>query len=223
MLENIKTEYVVRAEYKQEQLSYQEELLNRCPNVKDKDGRIHYKTPDGKYIAVMVSPYHKDFRTQIEDKVWPIVNALLNKNYLPISCCEGHVDPWKEFYFTVAFDSSENALNFVNKISHLDTSYIIYDTIANISQTGSKSYRHVEDNEKDSYSEILGMNTLLFRDYKKYFYVRIEFNHKKYALPFNPFNVFSHHSLHKKAITKFESWKKEVTHIIENELDYYNA
>lgn len=223
MLENIKTEYVVQAEYRHEQRSYQEELINRCPNVKDKDGRIHYKTADGKYIAVMVSPYHKDFRTQIEDGVWPIVNSLLTKNYLPVSSCAGHIDPWKEFYFTLAFDSNENALRFIEKIVHLDTSYTIYDTIANISQTGSKAYRHTENNERDLYSEVLGMNILLFRNYTDYSYVRIEFDHKKYALPFNPFNVFSHHNLHKKAISKFESWKKEVQHIIENELDYYNA
>lgn len=222
MLENIKTEYVVRSEYKQEQVSYQEELLNRCPNIKDKDGRIHYKTPDGKYIAVMVSPYHKDFRTQIEDGVWPIINALLNKNYLPISSCEGHMNPWKEFYFTLGFDSSNNALAFCDNLPR-DTSYIIYDTIANISQTNSKQFRYLDDIEKDEYGEILSMNTLLFRNYKKYYYVRVSFDHTKYSLTFNPFNIFSHHYFHKKAIAAFNNWKIEIQNTIENKLNYYNA
>ena len=223
MFENIKTEYVVKSEYKQEQKSYEEEIINRCPNRKDKDGRIHFKTPDGKYIAVTVSPYHKDFRTQIEDGVWPIIKALQDKGYLTVSSCAGHVDPWTEFYFTLAFDTKENAHKFINSLSIEDTVFKEYESISNISQYGSNEYRHIEDNEKNKPYEVRDMNILLFRNYTDYHYVRVEFNHSKYKIWFDPFNIFSHHSLHKKTIKRFEDWKENVQKHIETSLDYYNA
>lgn len=223
MFENIKTEYVVKSEYRQDHKSYEEEIINRCPNKKDKDGRIHFKTLDGKYIAVTVSPYHKDFRTQIEDGVWPIIKSLQDKCYLTVSSCAGHIDPWKEFYFTLAFNSKETAQAFIMNMPSEDSIFKEYETLSNISQYGSNQYRHIEDNEKNKLSEIHDMNILLFRNYANYHYVRIEFNHSKYKLWFDPFNIFSHHSLHKKTIGRFESWKKNLQEHIENKLDYYNA
>ena len=223
MFENIKTEYVVKSEYRQQQKSYEEEIINRCPNRKDKDGRIHYRTSDGKYIAVTVSPYHKDFRTQIEDGVWPIIKSLQDKGYLTVSSCAGHVDPWTEYYFTLAFDTKENAHKFINDMPSEDSVFKEYESLSNISQYESNEYRHIEDNEKNKLYEVRDMNILLFRNYDNYHYVRVEFNHSKYKLWFDPFNIFSHHSLHKKTIGRFESWKKNLQEHIETKLDYYNA
>lgn len=223
MFENIKTEYVVKSEYKQQRKSYEEEIINRCPNKKDKDGRIHFKTPDGKYIAVTVSPYHKDFRTQIEDGVWPVINALQEKGYLTVSSCAGHKDPWKEYYFTLAFDSKENASKFINQVQIEDCVFKEYETISNITQYGSNEYRHIEDNEKNKLNEIRDMNILFYRNYLNYHYVRVEFNRSKYNIWFNPFDIFSHHYFHRNTIKRFETWKENLQKHIETSLDYYNA
>jgi hypothetical protein len=225
MFKNIKTEYVVKSEYKQyrQQKSYEEKIINRCPNKKHKDGRIYCTTNDGKYIAVVVSPYHKDFRTQIEDGVWPIIKSLQDKGYLTVSSCAGHVDPWKEFYFTIAFNTKENAHKFINDAPSEDSIFKEYESLSNISQYGSDEYRHIEDNEKNKFNEVRDMNISLFRNYDNYHYVRVEFNHSKYKLWFNPFNIFGHHSLHKKAIKQFEFWKKNLQEHIETKLNYYDA
>jgi hypothetical protein len=57
-------------------------------NVKDKKGKI--QNPELTGSAFCISPYHPDFRTQVEDGVWPYVELLLNKNYFTINSCEGH-------------------------------------------------------------------------------------------------------------------------------------
>ena len=57
-------------------------------NVKDKKGKI--QNPEHNGSAFSISPYHVDFKTQIEDGVWPYIKLLLDKNYLTINSCEGH-------------------------------------------------------------------------------------------------------------------------------------
>lgn len=62
------------------------DLLNKL----DEFGKI--QTPNSAVSsAYTVSPYHKDFRSQIEDGVWDYVNVALQKNYLTINSCEGHL------------------------------------------------------------------------------------------------------------------------------------
>ena len=57
-------------------------------NSVHEDGRIyHSKEP---YVAITISPFHKSFRSQIEDGIWAIVNCLNKKGYYTLSSCEGH-------------------------------------------------------------------------------------------------------------------------------------
>ena len=224
MFKNIKTEYVVKSQhrqYKQQQKSHKEEIINRCPNKKHKGGYIDCITRDGKYIAVTVSPYHKDFRTQIEDDVWPIIKSVLDKGYLTVSSCSGHGNcPWKGFHFILAFNTKENAHKFINGMPREDSIFKEYESIANIIQYGSNDeYRLMEDSEKNKFNEVRDMNIFLFRNYDNYHYVRVEFNHSKYKLWFDPFSIFSRY----KTIRRFESWKKNLQEHIETKLDYYDA
>lgn len=62
------------------------DLLNKL----DKFGKI--QNPNSIVSsAYTVSPYHKDFRSQIENGVWDYINLALQKNYLTVNSCEGHL------------------------------------------------------------------------------------------------------------------------------------
>lgn len=68
-----------------------EEMFFRSHNKLQKDGRINggYDS-DGLLLAHSISPEYKEFRSQIEEGIYPVVNALARKGYFPISSCEGH-------------------------------------------------------------------------------------------------------------------------------------
>jgi hypothetical protein len=80
-------------------------------NVKDKHGRIQQGGDVS--LAFCISPYHPQFVSQIESRVWPYVNKLLYKNYLTINSCEGHFFD-DSLEVTVVFYDKEKLNSFVN-------------------------------------------------------------------------------------------------------------
>lgn len=90
-----KQEVCIESKYKQQvqeiqTLPYEDQVRQFAPNYKHKDGRIYASREGEPYWVCTVSPYHKNFRSQIEGGVWNLVNELNKKNYMTVSSCEGH-------------------------------------------------------------------------------------------------------------------------------------
>lgn len=90
-------------------------------NKKNKNGSINLLNVTGEDMGVIISPYHPEFRSQIEDGIWPIVSALVEKGYFVIDSCEGHLDLDNNdhSHFTVAFFENRGFLEFKNKMKLL--------------------------------------------------------------------------------------------------------
>lgn len=73
------------------------------------NGRVNSTTEGTNWVGVSISPYMKDFQSQIDPGIWPLVKELINKQYLPCSSCEAH--DWKEEAFVVICFGSEESRN----------------------------------------------------------------------------------------------------------------
>jgi len=82
----------IRAEIKSEQKQqipideHYRKVYDTPWNKLQPDGRINI---DGNSSA-SISPYSDHFRSQVEDGIWPLVELLYLKGYLPVSSCAGH-------------------------------------------------------------------------------------------------------------------------------------
>lgn len=166
----------VRQEARQQQTieHIREAILTRAPNYKHPDGRIYASNPSETYYAVTVSPSNPKFRTQIEDGVFPVVQALLNKNYLPISSCEGHGTG--QLYVKIAFGTKESAEKFITAFGVLEDVVLeLSTTAANITQQIQHNRITFKRKQADEYvgSEIIDTNIIYNKDYKQVFYVDI--------------------------------------------------
>ena len=171
--------------YGEEELSEKEfyhKLFFQSHNWKHRDGRINATKLSGEYVAATISPYYKDFQSQIEDKVWPAVSLLVNKGYLPISSCEGHGGK-SPYYIMLAFGDEELLNNFIlllksKVIKGLEWS--LKDTVANIAanyNSGNVNFQKytLEGNDDKSYyrMEVRSLNNLFARNYLNYKFIRV--------------------------------------------------
>jgi hypothetical protein len=213
-------------QYAQEELESAEATRTRCPNYLHTDGRIYASKLNEPYVAVTVSLYHERFKTQIEQAVWPCVEAFINKGYLPVSSCGGHKDPWVEYYVTLAVGDSEQVSFLVDRLNKIENSKIeILSTLANVNQyveNNKIKFRPLEELEKVTREEYNDLNILFNRSYREYSYVRIKFNFEPFKLLFNPFNLFASHIFHKKEIQEFDKWKTNlVNYINSDEFEFF--
>jgi hypothetical protein len=192
--------YVIEARqhYRQEQKItselIEETALTRAPNYKHPDGRIYASRPGEEYFAVSVSPLNPEFATQIEPKVLPLVNALLNKNYLPLSSCEGHGG--SELFVRIVFGSKESADDFIIGLQgfpYLTLEYL--ETSANTLQyfeNGKPKFRRMlPDERNDRYQEAQDINRMFKRSYTQVCYVTLSL----YKLPKGIFKFYRRHKI----------------------------
>lgn len=92
--------------------------LTRTPNYRHRDGRIYASRPGEPYFAVTVSPLNPMFDSQIEPGIAPVVHALLEKNYLPVSSCQGHGD--SRAFVRIAFGSEDSRDQFVQEFGTME-------------------------------------------------------------------------------------------------------
>lgn len=167
--------------FKQEQLTKEkikEQTLNRSPNYLHKDGRIYSSKPGEPYYAVTVSPFNKNFSSQIEPGIFPIVKILLDKNYLPVSSCEGHgsirfSDPPT---VRIAFGSEESAKDFINFFENVDyISLKLLEKSANVMQYYENGQFRYMPIDVDSIVETPNdVNNLFMRNYTRVWYVNLQ-------------------------------------------------
>lgn len=149
-------------------------IVSKVFNWKHKDGRIHASPSADEYYAITASIYHPQFRSQVEDGVWPIVNELTQKNYLTLSSCEGH--DWTRLFVGVAFGSKEEAQSFALTLrnSIKAPTFFVREKETYSNQTISfssgklevKKINHIEFQQEADY-----LNKLFLRNYVRYYFV----------------------------------------------------
>jgi hypothetical protein len=150
--------------------------LERSPNYRHRDGRIYASNPSEPYFAVSVSPLNPEFANQIEAGILPVVMALLQRNYLPISSCEGHGD--SRSFVRIVFGSDQSADEFINEFGTME--YVTLEklqTSANIVQWWENGQPHwrpkYNDEITNSNLETQEINLLFKRNYVQVCYVDI--------------------------------------------------
>ena len=158
------------------------------------DGRINI---DGQSSA-SVSPYSKHFRSQVEDKIWPLVEVLHLKGYLTVSSCEGHRGSlFKELGSLTEYHSGPYVTIAVNRvceedivkalkdlsIKHVDIS-VTYSQ-ANMDASQASAGRVKRSKKKDLENEYWSLNWMLQRNYEEWSYIIIRINPwKRYSIPY---------------------------------------
>lgn len=173
----IKAPIRARYHYQQEQNAASDwtTILNR----KHPSGRICLveSEDDDLYAAISVSPYHELFDTQIEDGIKDIVYALIDKNYMPISSCEGHDWSWDNAFVKLAVVSMEEAHKLGEYFSSIPFITVnCYEKSANnefYEEDGVTKVRPLNPTKYDAKSEVNSINRLYFRNHNNYCFLDI--------------------------------------------------
>jgi hypothetical protein len=96
-------------------------------NKKNSNGSINLLQVTGEDSGETVSPLHENFRSQIEDGIWPIVSTLVDKGFYVVDSCQGHWDKDNNDYshFTIAFSSVNSAAEFIKHVVILGVEFDI--------------------------------------------------------------------------------------------------
>jgi hypothetical protein len=157
------------------------------------DGRINI---DGESSA-SVSPYSEHFRSQVETGIWPLVEALYTRGYLPVSSCAGHrsslLGEWdtlfqyrSEPYVSIAVhrDLEQSTLNSIRQLLIKHATVSSTHSQANMNATTTR-IRHARTTI-DTAQEYAALNWQLQRNYTAYSYINIRINPWS---RFNPLHV----------------------------------
>jgi len=79
------------------------------------NGRVNATVTGNNWVGVSVSPYMKEFKSQVDPGIWPLVEILNKKGYLTCSSCEGH-DWMEESFVVVCFGSKESRDAFAKQV-----------------------------------------------------------------------------------------------------------
>jgi hypothetical protein len=167
---------------------YFRELYDRPWNTEQEDGRINM----GNDTSASVSPYSTHFQSQVEAGVWPLVERLYLKGYLPVSSCQGHRgNLWDELdtlflyrstpYVSIAIKDSELDY-YVDHIRSLTPKWARVTTVlsqanTNGSSSDGKSVRlRYSDRPAARESEAFSLNYMMQRNYPLWAYINITIN-----------------------------------------------
>ena len=149
------------------------------------DGRINI---DGESSA-SISPYSEHFRSQVEDGIWPLVELLYSKGYLPVSSCGGHrnnllreLETLFEYhsspYVTIAVNREVEKF-VVESLKELTTPYTAFTvkhTQANMDGSLASKGKIKKAKRKDIQNEYISLNWMMKRNYSEWSYVTIHIN-----------------------------------------------
>jgi hypothetical protein len=89
------------------------------------NGRINLGSRD---VNLIVSIHDNNFKSQVEEEIWPCVKMLVDKGYITVGSCSGH-GRGEGLHISIIFNNLDDAINFQNKIqtrlilSKFDSSY----------------------------------------------------------------------------------------------------
>ncbi len=123
-------------------------MLNR----RNSDGSINMLWAEGNNTnGIDVSPFVSEFREQIEDDIWPAVKALLDRNYLTVTSCQGHT-LYDSAFVTVSFPNTDIADKFINMVRDI----VVYAEYDNTITSSTDRLNH-----------------LFLKNYTEYYHVRV--------------------------------------------------
>jgi hypothetical protein len=191
-------------------------LLNR----KHPSGRICVCDSDDDELntAVSVRPYHELFSSQIEDGIKDIVYAFVNKNYMPVSSCEGHDWAWDSTFVKLAVTSMQEADELAAYFTSIPYVTVdIYEQSANTEfyvENGVTKARPLDPNRYDAKSEADTINRLYFRHHNNYCFLNINLFEYK-AEPFWS-SILQRYIMRYKKAKYLNSTKQQILKAIEN-------
>lgn len=199
-------------------VNYHQTIRNYAPNFKHSNGKIYASKPGDPYWVVTVSPYHPNFRTQIEPGVWPIVEQLINKNYLTVSSCEGHGTDAK-LIVSLVFEDTDAAQNFVNMCSHIPGWFYKIEANSRILHNKSNSGSSVISEKTTTtltrnHEEFNRYNILFFKNYKQYVYLDLIL----YKFPAPRIQRFIYRYIFRKPCKEFFVSKQLMLNFLKNKL-----
>jgi hypothetical protein len=103
-------------------------------NKRNKNGSINFLQVTGEDIGAIFSPLHPEFRSQIEDGIWPIVSKLIDIGFYVVDSCQGHWDNDNDDYshFTVAFTNVDSAIRFSQLVFVKGVHFTIHNSWINV-------------------------------------------------------------------------------------------
>lgn len=153
--------------------------IDNALNYKHKDGRIYASKPGEDYIAITVSPFHKEFDSQIEDGIKDLVHAFVEKNYIVMSSCQGHEGLLSFAFVKIAFADELDREYLIEQLKYTPhISFAKYDKCANVElyvKNNSVKFKKL-DLENYSYKEEAdAINKLYLRNHNRYYFLDIQF------------------------------------------------
>jgi len=158
------------------------DYITYTPNWLHADGRIYASEAGEEYKVAEVSPYNPNFRSQIEEGVWPLVSALTNKGYLTCSSCEGH--GWDlNCRVSLVTPSLESATKLVEelKLDHwdikvkMDSQHFLFGTNPGreiwSKESSTKTTKNTLTREELKLKVFPYYNKIFCRNYEEYFYI----------------------------------------------------
>jgi hypothetical protein len=141
-------------------------------------GRIYNSDNIGE-ISFTISPFDPNFLLEIEIGIRSVIDNLVKKNYLPISCCEGHGSLKNQTaYFTMAFPSMSAATEFSNSfksVSNTAVTIITLDRMCSISKEELNKDPHIDYSDLEFNKAVEYYNNLFLRSYEDYVFVKVVF------------------------------------------------
>lgn len=149
-------------------------MLNR----QFQNGRIYNSDVIGE-LSYTVSPFDSDFLLEIEIGIRSVIDNLVKKNYLPISCCEGHDNSMDQTpYFTVAFPSLATSSEFSNlfrPVPRTEVTIITLGQMCLVSEEEINMDPHIDYTDLEFNKAVEYYNNLFLRNYEDYVFVKIAF------------------------------------------------
>lgn len=215
----------IKSPYIQEsKIDYKDAIRNLAPNFKHKDGRIYASKPGEPYWVYTVAPYHANFKSQIEDGVWTLVNQLNKKNYMTVSSCEGHYFHDDCIRVSLIFITFKEAKKFIKRCSKIEGWFFkIENKKRSIWKSNSDNNGNVVDSQYKiiQKEEMKGIfdhyNTIFYRNYDEYTFVDMFL--AKY--PESGIKKFVMKYLLVKPTKEFFKNKKKMEDYITNDLEIY--
>lgn len=180
---------------------YFREVYDHPWNSPQPDGRINM----GNETSASVSPYSEHFRSQIEDGIWPLVETLYLKGYLPVSSCSGHRGTlWQEldtlwYYRTEPYVSiavhADLADAIAQQIQSLAPKHVRVTQQHTMANTRASAHTNGADNPPTvrirktktvlAEQEWFALNYMMQRRYTKWSYITVTVNPWQRLNPFH--------------------------------------
>ena len=170
---------------------YFKQVYDKPWNTLKPDGRINIENNR----SATVSPYSEHFRSQVEDGIWPLVETLYLKGYLPVSSCAGHRGTLWQEWDTLFVERSSPYVSVVvrrdlepgvrvefERLTTATTTITTRHTQANMRASATRI--HAQTRTTTASEEYAALNWQLQRNYTAYSYINIHINPwKRFSIP----------------------------------------